>query len=475
MEEQPVSQAEATESRETSQNPARAKTALAVHAPASGEKRVRATKRWIDGVIALAIFCVTIAIGLLFAVHYSMLSPLDEHAHFDYIYKITQGRLSPRPGSIISDETLKEMKCRPSIVYPDANCSRVQTAIQTPVKGVNYVLIYGETYYLPAALITKVVHDITAKSWLMSARAASALFYALGAAALYLVARVYRAPRAAAAGMVLAFSGCSMVFAQAGTVTPDSMAPLAGAAAALVPSLKIPWWWRMAVAVVVGVMIAFIKPNLVPLGCLVVLLAGIMPANDDVPFSLSRILLRAKTLAALALAVIPLVLALVWNVWENSRLPAGVRADGGLSDILLYNGPFSELLFSSAQGMLNPLSMPPMVPSTALATLSTLMASVILGGSLMIALNTGSDRRPRLKTMTIGGLMGVLLTAIYVPLVLYVTYHASGTQGRYVIPLYALLLAPVAASFTGRVARWVPLVLGALTVVAAFTAIVAIH
>jgi hypothetical protein len=170
-----------------------------------------------------------------------------------------------------------------------------------------------------------------------------------------------------------------------------------------------------------------------------------------------------------------LVMALVSNAWENSRLPAGVRADGGLNDILLYNGPFSELLFSSAQGMLNPLSMPPMVPSTALATLSTLMASVILGGSLMIALNTGSDRRPRLKTMTIGGLMGVLLTAIYVPLVLYVTYHASGTQGRYVIPLYALLLTPVAASFTGRVARWVPLVLGALTVVAAFTAIVAIH
>ena len=93
----------------------------------------------------------------------------------------------------------------------------------------------------------------------------------------------------------------------------------------------------------------------------------------------------------------------------------------------------------------------------------------------MIALSAGSDQRPRLKTMTIGGLMGALLTAIYVPLVLYVTYHASGTQGRYVIPLYALLLAPVAASFTGRVARWVPLVLGALTVVAAFTAIVAIH
>lgn len=412
-----MSQEEATESDEPSQNPANAETALAVHEPASGEKRVRTRKRWFDGVIALGIFGVAIAIGLLFAVHYSMLSPLDEHAHFDYIYKITQGHLVPRPGGIISDETLKEMKCRPSIVYPNANCARVQEATDTPVKGVNYVLTYGETFYLPAALVTKVVHDTTPTSWLMSARAASTLFYALGVAALYLVARVYRAPRAAAAGMVLAFSGCSMVFAQAGTVTPDSMAPLAGAAAALVPTLRIPWRWRMTVAVVVGVLIAFIKPNLVPLGCLVVLLAGIIPENDDVPFSLSRILLRAKTLGTLALAIIPLVLALVWNGLENLRLPPGVRADGGLNDILRYNGPFSGLLFSSAQGMLNPLSMPPMVPSTALATLSTLMAVVILGGSLMIALNTGSDRRPRLKTMTIGGLMGVLLTAIYVPLV----------------------------------------------------------
>jgi hypothetical protein len=474
MEEQPVSPREATESDETSRHPAHSEPALAVQDSLSRTKREKRSGRWIDGVIALGIFGVAIAIGLLFAVHYKMLSPLDEHAHFDYIYKITQGDFSPRPGSVISDETLKVIKCRASIVYPQPNCDRVQSATQTSVNGVNYVLTYGETFYLPAALITKIVHDTTPTSWFMSARAACTLFFALGMAALYLVARVYRAPRAAAAGLVLTFAGCSMVFAQAGTVTSDSLAPLAGAVAALVPTLRIPWRWRMTVAVVVGVLIGLIKPNLVPLGCLVVMLAGIMPAHDA-SFSLSRILLRLKTLGTLALAMVPLVVALAWNVWENSRLPAGVRADGGLNDMLHYDGPFPELLFSSGQGMLNPLSMPPMVPSTALHLWSTLTAMVILGGSLIIASNTAWDAHPRLKTMAIGGVVGIVLTAVYVPVVLYVSYHSQGTQGRYVIPMYALLMAPVAASITGRVARWIPLVLGLVTVVTAITAILAIH
>lgn len=475
MEEQPVPSTETTESNEAPKVPVTSVATLPSRATSASQKRTTMRGRWLDALIALGIFSVTVGIALLFAVHYSWLSPLDEGVHFDYVYKITQGQLVPTPGQVISDETLKEIKCRPSLVYPLPNCNGTLTKNQIPVSGVNYVLAYGETFYLPAAAIATMVHAISPTSWLMSARAASALFYALGAAALYLVARVYRASRPAAAGVALALAGCSMLFVQGGTVTPDSMACLAGAAAALVPVLRIPWRWRMAVAVVVGVLIAFIKPNLVPLGCVVVMLAGIIPENDDSPFSVTRILFRLRTLATLALAVIPLVLALVWNAWENSRLPVGVRADGGLNDMLHYNGPFLHLLFEFATGMFDPLGAYALVPSYALTALGRLMTVMIVGGALMIAMNAAFDRRPRLKLMAVGGIVAIALTGIYVPLVLYVTYHATGGQPRYVIPAYALLVAPVAASLNGRVARWLILVLGVVTVVAAFTAVRAIH
>lgn len=433
------------------------------------------TNRWVEAAVVLLLVAASLAMTLTFAVRYSWISPLDESANFDYVYKITQGELVPRPGQVISDETLKVIKCRPSIVYTQPNCDRQQLATQTPANGVDYVLAYGETYYLPAALVATVVHAISPTSWFMAARSASALFFALGIAALYLAGRVYRAPRTAAAGMALAFGATSMVFIQGATVTPDSMAPLAGAAAAIVPMIRLRWRWKMLIALVVGVLIALVKPNLVPLGCLTVLMAGLVQADDTAPFSLVRMFWRLRALAAVALAFVPLAVALVWNAWENSRLPAGVRADGGLNQLVYTTEGLGTLIAQFAAQAISPLSFAPIIPSLWVSLVGALLAIVILGGAVALAMGRQIEGRPELKVMSIGGLIGVLLTTIYVPLVLYLTYHAGGGQGRYVVPALALLVPVVGASMTGRVSRWLMLAYGLATFAFAFYTVLHVH
>lgn len=417
-----------------------------------------------DRLIAIAIFAVTACSAIQFALAHYGISPLDEGVHFDYIYKITQGDISPQPGSRLSSETIHEVMCRPSIVYPESDCSRIVQTENMPVGGVNYVLGYAGIYYVPAALITTIAHSTGIVSWFMAARIASALLFGLGAFTLYLVSRRYNISRAVSTGMVLTLASCSMLLTQGGTVNPDSLALFAGAMAALVPTLKLSWRNKMIVAILVGSMIALMKPNFVPLGCLAILVTGILPKDDLRPFSLRKIVLNKKFLISVLLATIPLLMQIIWNSIANSRLDPGMRADGYLNDMLYYDGPLISLIFRFAAESLNPLTSG-LLPSSALGFLGSIAATTIIGGSIMISVNSNFNNSPRIKTLAISGLLGLLITIVYIPLVLYIAYHSEGASSRYVIPLYAFLAIPVAATMNGRVSRWIPLISGCIGVI----------
>lgn len=430
--------------------------------------------RRLDRCLAVVLFLAVCSVAMVFGHNYRELSVYDEYVHFDYVNAVTRGQLLPAPGRPIAHEALKELGCRPSVTFPHPDCARPLTPREVPAHGVDYVSAYGPVYYWSAAALSLVIHPLTATSWLIAARWATALIFAAGAALLFLVSRRYGASTPAALGTVLALACCPLVLFQGSTVTPDSMALLSAAAVAWLGARGGTFWRRMAVALPIGVLIALSKPNSVPVGCLAVLLAGVMPADDDEDFSARRLLWRPRALLSVVLALVPLLVAGAWNLWTNSRLPPGVRADGGLNEMLVYHGPLARLLVRSLHVSIAPLDTP-VVGNELLGTIAALVSAVLLGGSLLIAGSSRFDRVARVKTLSMAGLAGVALTALYVPIVLYVSYHADGMQPRYVIPAFAILAVPVAAQLTGRVTRWLPMLVGVIAWVAALSTAVGLH
>lgn len=422
-------------------------------------------RRWRGWLAGLVVLTATILPATLLASTHYGISVFDEGVHFDYIYKVTQGDVLPRPAQVISDETLQEVRCRPSVVYPDTSCNNSLSVQDLPVGGVNYVLGYAGVYYIPAAAIAILLHATDNVSWFMAARFASVLLFGISALVLYVVCRRYGASRIASAGVTVVLATCLTPLTQGATVNPESIALLAGALAALPPTLNLSWRKRLITAIIIGTAIALVKPNFVPLGCITILLAGIMPKNNLRLFTLRDIVLQRRFFISMTLALIPLLAQILWNWIGNMRLEPGMRADGYLNDMLYYDGPLFNLVTKSLSGMLSPLKSGALLSSEVLGLVGALVAICIAGGAFMIASSPIYNSSPRVKIIAILGLIGLIGTAVYVPVVLYLAYHSEGAQSRYIVPVYAFLAIAVAASVEGRVSRWIPLAIGLVSVI----------
>lgn len=420
----------------------------------------------VDLLIALCIFILALSMSAFFARSYHRISVFDESVHFDYVYKVTQGELSPTPAETVSPETVNVIMCRPSVVYPNANCSKKITEQELPVHGINYVLAYAPVYYWPTAILSTLVHAILGTSWFVSARLSTVLLFSLGTVVFYVACRRYSASRASAAGVTIALTACPMLFASGSTVNPDSLGMLAAATVALVPTLKFSWRNKMIIAICVGIIIALIKPNFVPLGCIAVLLAGIMPKSTD-KFNTRKIFYNKRFVISLCLAVVPLVVQILWNAFANSRLAPGMRSDGFLNDMLRTNTSPVILIIQSLQGYLNPLSPGSAFISSAALTFMSSVVAIMIGGSAVVAYSSNFINA-RIKLLAITGITGLLMTAIYVPVVLFVAYHAGGSQPRYGVPILVFMAIPVAVAINGRLSRWFPLIMGLIGTVIAF-------
>jgi hypothetical protein len=400
-------------------------------------------------------FVATLTLAIALGHAYTPLTIFDEGVHFDYIVKLLDTGRLPVVASTMSPETLKEISCRGAIWLAELRCANPLSNAETPIGGVNYVLMYPPIYYGPVLAIAGPLSAISGLSLFVASRVATAIFFSAGAALITAALVRLRVNRVVAICVTLMVSVSPAFLFQGSTVTPDSFALLAGGGALFIASLRVSWRRRLIIATVVAILIALTKPNFVPLATFTVLIAAIFPVQNEVD-SRARWFERGiqRVLLSIGLAVLPLLAALGWNAIRTASLPEGTRADGGLNDMLITEQSLLAVIAEGVRILTSPFTVGTYTNSGVMSAAQTLVQFVMIGGALVVALTGALSARGGARTMSFMAVGSLALSMVYLPLTFYVLYHSTGTQARYampVVPLFAATLAMVID--TNRVVR----------------------
>ncbi|HAN26032.1 MAG: hypothetical protein CMH36_09075 [Microbacterium sp.] len=436
---------------------------------------MRVSARLVDIVVVLLLFSVVLTACAYQAFGYRGVGSLDEAAHFDYILKLLRNPFSlPPVGSREEAFTALEVSCRGQI--PGFDCVNVAPVDAVAPRGVNYVLMYAPVFYYPAALVSAVLHHTVGVSYWNGARLASGLFLALGAAAFYAGLRRLRAPIAAAIGGACVAVAIPWMLFLGSTINPDSLAPLAAGVALWIFGSRLRGRWAMVAVTAVAAVIGLVKPNFVPFASVVVLCAGLVRLSDSGTASVSlRTWIRART-GVVVLAMVPLGVQLAWNGWRMMSLVPGQLPDGGLNTTLMGTSMSLPAAIVQAAGtLLDPISRDAM-PDSGLQRLLGLITQTVAFGWVAVASARGAASfGARDSLIARGAGLGILATIVYIPTVLYISYHSIGTQHRYIFPLLLLAIAGATLSCGRIVARWVCFAFGIGMLIVALGAILATY
>lgn len=416
-----------------------------------GRARDRIRSRWVVWCAVLVSVVATGAAAATLALTYEPVTQYDEQAHFDYVARIASEHRLISVGETYGADTVREMGCRGVGRDPDAprrsGCGPALTSAELPFQGVNYVAGYSPVYYAATAAVAGPLSTIDGLSLFEAARLADALWFALGAGVLTaaLVRLQVRPWLAAAASVLLASTPAFLL--QGGAVTPDSLSLLAGGSALLVLGLRTRWRRRLLWATVLGVVVALAKSSFVPLATFVVLLAVVFPMAGSASGPASRArwaeLGRRRWAAGLVLAALPFVASGLNSVWRSASLAPGATADGGMSEILRTPFTLQEEILRGGVQLLQPLESVAYIAPTGWVAIAVLTQTVLLGGTVVLALQPHLPLRSTVRTMAFGAIGSWILAMIFLPVTFYVLFHAQGTQGRYALPVMPLFLAAV--------------------------------
>jgi hypothetical protein len=396
-------------------------------------------------------------------------SVFDETAHFDYVYHLLHGGL-PKTASPLRSESVWEMTCRGGLEwYSQPICAHLP-ASSLPAGGVNYVLTYFPLYYGIVAPFAALLHACGMDLW-NACRVCSAALYAGGIGLLTWSLIRLRLSRLAAVGIGLAVMSVPALQYMGATITPDSMAILAGAAPLFLVTLRVSWERRLMLGSAVAVVAALIKPNFLPLAGMTVLLMIVAPlAGDEEPRPRFWGFERRQLLRAVVALVVPALAAGAWQVFRSHDLaPGQTSTDGGLTARMLHtDASLWSVILRDAGSILQPLDFTPYPTPQGMSLALSVIEAVLLGGTIVIALSRRYGGAGWDWTFALAGITGLVASAVYLPATFYLAYHSIGTQPRYAFPLVPLCVAAVALFISGRFTRWLLLAGGSAFAIYAF-------
>jgi hypothetical protein len=351
----------------------------------------------------LAVIGVGVIFSVIHVLSYPRLSPVDELAHLDYMYR------SPTmlvPGDKVEQQAMRTQACRgvdaegfdPNPCPP----GKVYDADIYQEKGYNTAATNTPIYYTADRAVAEVIRLATpVDNLFIAGRLTGAVWLALGLVLTWLAGRrlgIGRLPLGAVLGLLVASPAVTYPSA---TVTPDSLG-LAGGAAVLLMALRWeqrPTRGRAAALVATAVVVSLIKLTffaVVPAVALYLLLhrsrswesSGVTAAAEPggpvtPPVTAGG---RARTVVALATGGAALVAAGLWTLYNNARshqdpddLPS--MATQFAVDAFPWRG-LLDSAFSLAQPLLSPWVG---VGDPTLLFFSTNVVSLVLTAGLVAA------------------------------------------------------------------------------------------
>lgn len=430
--------------------------------------------------LARLLVAVIAAIGLGFVAlqvqAYTLLSPIDELQHIDYLYRAPG---SPAPADRVGQEALHQQDCR-GIDAPGFGpplCRPASTDLDPrsyQEKGYNTAAANTPVYYTATRAVAEVIRAVTPADDLVTAgRLTGGLWFALGLALTFSTGRRRGIPVAPMAAVTLLLASTPALIFPSATITPDASGLMAGAALVL----ALTWWEerpstvRALVLVLVGIVVSFAKmTNLVAVAAVVLYLllrptgVGDGTEGDD---GRGRVAARARWATAVAVGLASVIAAGAWLAYVGSRpqIPAADLPDMASKYQLTYF-PWTGLVESSLS-LLQPLSSSWVVVGSVpyLNFATAVVAMVVLAGTLAAALLTGA---PPLEVALARGVVG----AAVVGALLLVTagYLFSGSYFALPVRYGIALVAPMAIVTASMVRSRSSLVLVGSTAVLALAA-----
>jgi hypothetical protein len=181
---------------------------------------------------------------------FTMLSPIDEYQHIDYLANIID-RSPVHGGDQVGETAMREQACR-GIDLPGFDLPRCGAADLTPEQfpgsGYNHTYNDPPTYYLiTAPLAVAVQHLPGVDSIVTAARGIGVLWLGLGLALTFFLALRVGADRMSAFGATALVASSGAVVEASATVTTDAPALVVGGwlclVAVAVVQGRVSWWW----------------------------------------------------------------------------------------------------------------------------------------------------------------------------------------------------------------------------------------
>jgi hypothetical protein len=386
------------------------------------------------------------ALGFVFVAlqvnSYTVLSPIDELQHIDYLYRAPS---SPAPADRVGQEALHQQDCR-GIDAPGFGpplCRPLSTNLDPTSyqeKGYNTAAANTPVYYTATRGIAEVVRALTPADDLVTAgRLTGGLWFALGLALTFLTGRRRGVASAPMAAVTLLLASTPALIFPSATITPDASGLMAGAALVLAMT-----WWeerpstvRGLVLVLLGIVVSFAKMTNLVVVAAVVLYLLFRPTGDDGP---NRPSMRARWTTAVTVGLSSVIAAGAWLAYVGTR-PQIAAADlpDMASKYQLSYFPWTGLVESSLS-LLQPLSSSWVVVGSVpfLNFATAVVAMVVLAGTLAAALFTGA---PPLEV----ALARAVVAAAVVGALLLVTAGYLFSSSYFTIPVrYGIaLVAPM--------------------------------
>ena len=188
-------------------------------------------RRWVAplgaGLVAFVLSLLFVATGTW--------SLFDEYTHFDYVAKVGEDFTLPPVNDTLGQTAMQAAVCGPAPGFgglADSCGAQILDPTRAPYRGASTATGYLPTYYavtgLGARLLVALPGDL---SWLHAARLMGALYLALAAALVVLIARRLGASSLVAFAFAVLVAAMPMVLLQFSTVNNDSLAVVLSLAA----------------------------------------------------------------------------------------------------------------------------------------------------------------------------------------------------------------------------------------------------
>jgi hypothetical protein len=428
------------------------------------ERLVRVLRSRPFAFAALIVIFGSILLNVVHVTHYTELSPVDELQHIDYLYRAPS---IVHSGDKVGQDAMREEACRvlPNWSSPPCSTTATYSPSNFQENGVNTAAVYTPLYYtVTKVLATPLTWVLGRNSLVTAGRLVGGWYLAAGLFVTFVIARRLGARPYPTAAVLLAAAATPNLLVPSATITPDSIALLAGAS--LVWSVL---WWeesprrRMWLPILLGVLTVLFKAINVISVVLVVLFivlryahgrlwpTQLEPDGTEPPRpGLTRSVILAALVSLLSLAgsvgyVLYIRFTAVVSTDAVPMTATSLVSKFPTVGFLSHVGAFLEVFYPPGSYVTTKL-IGPLLQST--------MALLVFAGTFAVAFlldRTRSTARLLSISLLVVGLVGA-------PLIIAMSYYSAHIYvpipGRYALTLVPAGLATALSAVRRKPAQW---------------------